>query len=86
MSDYSEIRKQILKQMKEDGNLPSQQPKIMPEPQFDSMYALENDEATVLYIVGMCVVSIFHGNWIFWIVFTIIWQRYIHRHNRKGKR
>jgi hypothetical protein len=39
--------------------------------------SLNNDEATVLYVIAMVVVSIFHGNWFFWIILTIIWFRYI---------
>lgn len=45
--------------------------------------SLENNEATILWIVVMAVATIFRFNWIIWIVATIIWRRYITRHKRK---
>lgn len=51
------------------------------KPQFDHPDALENDEATVLWIVVMAVGTIFKGNWIIWIIATLIWLGYINRHN-----
>lgn len=84
---YSDAdRRRVLEQMKKDeGEFGYIKSITKQEPQFDSMYALENDEATVLYVVGMCVATIFRGNFILWIVFTIIWWRYIHRHDKGGK-
>jgi hypothetical protein len=84
---YSDAdRRRVLEQMKKDeGEFGQIKSITKQEPQFDSMYALENDEATVLYVVGMCVATIFRGNFILWIVFTIIWFRYIHRHDKGGK-
>jgi hypothetical protein len=81
---YSDAdRRRVLEQMKKDeGEFGHIKSITKQEPQFDSMYALENDEATVLYVVGMCVATIFRGNFILWIVFTIIWWRYIHRHDK----
>ena len=86
MIDYAQLRRETLATM-EEREKKYEQPKLVvkQEPQFDSMYALENDEATVLYIVGMCVATIFRGNFILWIVFTIIWWNYIHRHDKKRK-
>ena len=40
-------------------------------------YSLENDEATVVWLVVMVVGSIFNGNWIIWILATVIWWNYI---------
>lgn len=84
---YSDAdRRRVLEQMKKDeGEFGQIKSITKQEPQFDSMYALENDEATVLYVVGMCVATIFRGNFILWIVFTIIWWRYIHRHDKGGQ-
>lgn len=84
---YSDAdRRRVLEQMKKDeGEFGQIKSITKQEPQFDSMYALENDEATMLYVVGMCVATIFRGNFILWIVFTIIWWRYIHRHDKGGK-
>jgi hypothetical protein len=49
----------------------------------DHPNSLENDEATILWIVVMAIATIFKGNWLIWIVATIIWRRYITRHKRK---
>lgn len=49
----------------------------------DHPNSLENDEATVLWLVVMAVATIFKGNWLIWIIATIIWRRYITRHKRK---
>lgn len=51
------------------------------KPQFDHPDSLENDEATIIWIAVMAIATIFKGNWIIWIIATIIWLRYINRHN-----
>lgn len=50
---------------------------------YDHPNSLENDEATIIWIVVMAIGTIFKGNWIIWIVATIIWRRYITRHKIK---
>ena len=50
---------------------------------YDHPSSLENDEATILWIVVMAIATIFKGNWVIWIVATIIWRRYITRHKIK---
>ena len=57
-----------------------------PEPKkqhFDSVNTLENDEATVLYIIVMLVGTIFHDRILIWIAATIIYFAFITRHDRK---
>lgn len=49
----------------------------------DHPNSLENNEATIVWLVVMAVATIFKGNWLIWIVSTIIWRRYITRHKRK---
>lgn len=49
----------------------------------DHPNSLENSEATIIWIVVMAVATIFKGNWIIWIIATIIWRRYITRHKIK---
>ena len=49
----------------------------------DHPNSLENDEATIIWIIVMAVATIFKGNWIIWIVATIIWRKYITRHKIK---
>jgi hypothetical protein len=49
----------------------------------DHPNSLENDEATIVWVVVMAIATIFKGNWLIWIIATIIWRRYITRHKRK---
>ena len=49
----------------------------------DHPNSLENSEATILWIIVMAVGTIFKGNWIIWIIATVIWWRYITRHKRR---
>ena len=49
----------------------------------DHPNSLENSEATIIWIAVMAVGTIFKGNWIIWIVATVIWWRYITRHTRR---
>ena len=49
----------------------------------DHPNSLENSEATILWIVVMVVGAIFKGNWMIWIFSTVIWLRYITRHERR---
>ena len=50
---------------------------------YDHPNSLENDEATIVWIVVMAIATIFKGNWIIWIIATIIWRKYITRHKIK---
>ena len=49
----------------------------------DHPNSLEHSEATILWIIVMAVGTIFRGNWIVWIVATVIWLSYITRHSRR---
>jgi hypothetical protein len=49
----------------------------------DHPNSLENDEATIIWVIVMVIGTIFKGNWIIWIVATIIWRKYITRHKIK---
>lgn len=62
----------------EDGN------SLVPEkkPTYDHPNTMENSTATILWVVVMVVGSIFKGNWVIWIVATVIWAKFITRHNR----
>ena len=48
----------------------------------DHPNSLENDEATGLWVIVMAIATIFKGNWIIWIIATIVWMRYLNRHQR----
>lgn len=54
-------------------------PKPAPKQWCDSPYTMENGTATFLWIVVMIVGSIFKGNWVIWIIVTVIWSRFITR-------
>jgi hypothetical protein len=43
----------------------------------------ENSTATIFWIVALVIGSIFHARWMIWIVSTIVWLRFITRHNIK---
>ena len=49
----------------------------------DHPNSLEDDEATIVWVIVMIVGAIFKGNWIIWIIATIIWLKYITRHKIK---
>jgi len=62
----------------EDGN------SLMPPKKetFDHPNTIEDSTATFFYVIVMFVGSIFKGNWVIWIIATVIWARFITRHNR----
>lgn len=62
----------------EDGN-PTTPPK---KPTYDHPNTMENSTATVLWIAVMVVGSIFKGNWVIWIIATVIWAKFMTRHDR----
>ena len=74
-----ELRKKGIEPMfDEDGN------SLVPpkKPTYDHPNTMENSTATILWIVVMIVGSIFKGNWMIWIIATVIWFRFITRHSR----
>lgn len=50
---------------------------------YDHPNSLENSEATIIWVVVMAIATIFKGNWLIWIIATIIWLKYITRHKIK---
>lgn len=71
------------KYKKEDTVKKGSKPSIDDFENYDHPNSLENDEATILWVIVMAVATIFKGNWIIWIIATIIWRRYITRHKIK---
>jgi hypothetical protein len=61
----------------------AQQNSENPFENYDHPNSLENSEATIIWIIVMAIATIFKGNWIIWIIATIIWLRYITRHKIK---
>lgn len=51
----------------------------------DHPNTMENSTATVLYIITMIVGSIFNNKWLFWIMATVMFIRFLTRHKRNKK-
>ena len=73
-----DLRKQgIEPTFDEDGNS-----LIPPEKEmWDHPNTMENSTATILWIVVMLIGSIFKGNWVIWIIATVVWAKFITRHD-----
>lgn len=74
-----ELRVKGIEPMFDEGGNSLVPPK---KPTYDHPNTMENSTATVLWIVVMLVGSIFKGNWVIWIVATIIWLKFITRHKK----
>ena len=74
-----ELRAQGLEPMfDEDGNS-----LVPPEKTtYDHPNTIENSTATVFWIAALLIGSIFKGNWVIWIIATVIWAKFITRHDR----
>lgn len=70
-----------LKELESKGIKPFDMSQV-PKKYCDHPNTMENSTATVLWIVVMLVGSIFKGNWMIWIIATVIWAKFITRHNR----
>lgn len=78
-----DIRKKELDEM---GIKMTDENKIKPKPfhgDCDHPNTIENGTATFFYIIIMLVGAIFKGNWVIWIIATVIWAKFITRHNKK---
>lgn len=53
----------------------------VPKKYCDHPNTMENSTATFFYIIAMLVGSIFKGNWVIWIIATVIWAKFITRHD-----
>lgn len=71
--------KERLKDLEAKGIKPFDESKIPPE-RCDSPYTMEDSTATFLWIVVMVIGSIFKGNWIIWIIATIVWRKFVTRY------
>ena len=84
--EANEYIKSINQKWENEGNQISPQKQKNSDNLFencDHPNSLENDEATLLWIVVMAIATIFKGNWVIWIIATIIWRKYITRHKIK---
>lgn len=81
--EFMERLRRENKTAKQTKEILTQTKKSNPYDNYDHPNSLENDEATLAWIVVMIISAFFKGNWIIWIVATIIWRKYITRHKRK---
>lgn len=70
-----------LKDLKEKGLKPFDESQV-PQKYCDHPNTMENSTATVLWIIVMLVGSIFKCNWAIWIIATVIWAKFITRHDK----
>lgn len=70
-----------LEELAKQGIVPPD-PNTYPKKYYDHPNTMENSTATVLWIVVMLVGSIFKGNWVIWIIATVVWAKFITRHDR----
>ena len=75
------LDRERLEELEKKGIVPPD-PSTYPKKYCDHPNTMENSTATVLWIVVMLVGSIFKGNWVIWIVATIIWLKFITRHKK----
>lgn len=68
-----------LEECKKNGVVPPDQ-KTYPKQRCDHPNTMEDNTATIVWIVVMIVGSIFKGNWVIWIIATVIWWRFISRY------
>jgi hypothetical protein len=70
-----------LDECRKNGIIPPD-PKTYPKQRCDHPNTMEDSTATVLWIVVMLIGSIFKGNWVIWIIATVIWWKFITRHSK----
>lgn len=70
-----------LKELEAKGLKPFDESKA-PNKYCDHPNTIENSTATFFYAIVMLVGSIFKGNWVIWIIATIIWAKFITRHDK----
>lgn len=69
------------KEWEEKGIKPFDMSTVPPE-RCDHPNTMEDSTATVLWIVVMLVGSIFKGNWVIWIIATVVWAKFITRYKK----
>jgi hypothetical protein len=70
-----------LKELEAKGIKPFDESQV-PKKYCDHPNTMENSTATVLWLVVMVVGSIFKANWMIWIIATVLWAKFITRHDR----
>lgn len=69
------------KEWEEKGIKPFDTSQVPPQRR-DHPNTMEDGTATVLWIVVMLIGSIFKGNWIIWIIATVLWAKFITRYKK----
>ena len=74
-----ELHKQGLEPLfDEDGN-PTTPPN---KPTHDHPNTMENGTATFFWILAVVVGALFKNGWVIWIIATVIWAKFITRHDK----
>lgn len=69
------------KELEDKGLKPFDESQV-PKKHCDHPNTMENSTATVVWLVVMLVGSIFKGNWVIWIIATVVWAKFITRHDK----
>lgn len=72
-----ELRERGIEMYKHDPSLPSGHYGYC-----DAPGTMDNGTATFFWVVSLVVGAIFKGNWVIWIISTLIWINHITRHSR----
>jgi hypothetical protein len=83
LDEYIKQNKKRLEEKKKNEQNLKPQSSQNPFENYDHPNSLDNSEATIIWVVVMAVGTIFKGNWVNWIIATIIWLKYITRHKIK---
>jgi hypothetical protein len=75
------LDRERLEELAKKGIVPPD-PNTFPKKYCDHPNTMENSTATFFYIIAMLVGSIFKGNWIIWIIATVVWAKFITRHDK----
>lgn len=76
--EYEEIRR---KEWEKKGIKPIDRGPIPPK-RCDHPNTMEDSTATFLWAAVMLVGSIFKGNWVIWIIATVVWAKFITRYKK----
>jgi hypothetical protein len=78
---FEEREKQRAQEREEELKKMGVEPVKAPKKHIDHPNTMENSTATVLWIASLVVGSIFKRAWLIWVVSTLIWFKFITRHN-----
>ena len=81
-NDWNEFKKKTIEEELQRVGIDSAEQTRGDPIHFDHPDSMTNGQATAWYILIMAIGLIFNARWIIWIVASIIYFRFITRHNR----